>query len=325
MEKKYKNEEDLNQGIQLLSIGSWKVRTLAEPVFVLPQEKQILETYAKKWTQIFNPEHSNWFRNEFGAPSCIIRFDYVVDILGVPHIFEIEDRPAGLEISAQVEKNSFQLFTNELRNYSEYASKPIGICISEGRMFNSDDFFWAPRFKDQSGFRVVVGEIPRNPENNLWLVRSLRNEEKYYSLSPYSLSTIAHEGDKSYGVSLGMWTNASMEVDWNKELVFKPGSGCRCENVHLWSPNRSKKDGGFSTRSKIIKAIENKDVQYVQNYYQPEKAHFLPENYSMIRRNYAVFSLVTRQYEIVGGQWEARPNCQKIHGASDSICGPLIV
>jgi len=192
-------------------------------------------------------------------------------------------------------------------------------------MFNSDDYVWTQRIKNFTDFRVVLGEIPRNPETHLWLVRSLRSESKYYSLSPYSLSTIEFEGDKSYGVNMGLWKviESADAIDWSIPFVVKPDSGCRCENVHLFKPGQS--NHGFSTRSKITKAIEQKEVKYIQPYFATEKHQFLPEGYQLIRRCYAVYSVEQQKYQIIGGIWEARPKCHKIHGASDAVCGPLVL
>jgi len=85
----------------------------------------------QKWSSNFIENHQNWFRNKFNVPSCIIRFDYVINSDGIPCIFEVEDRPAGFEISAIATPDTFEMFVNSLQSYSEYAKKPIGVCVSE--------------------------------------------------------------------------------------------------------------------------------------------------------------------------------------------------
>ena len=263
----------------------------------------------------------------FSVPSNIIRFDYVLNDQGDINVFEIEDRPAGFEINALVSPytdNSFLLSLSELSNYTK---KPIGICVSKGRMFNSDDFFWVQRFSkfnmNLENSKFVFGEFPKNPEDYLWFVRSLRHEKEYYDLEKYSFSTIKYEGDKSYGLKMGLYKTIPEDILWDKPFVFKPESGCRCENVHMYHPKQP--GGGFSTRSKIERAIENGDVKYIQPYYEPEHPDFLPNGYSMLRRCYLIFDIDTLSYKVVGGQWEARPKCHKIHGASDAVCGPLVL
>ncbi len=322
MTTKFQTEETLNQGIQTFVIGNWHTKTLPQEITISQNEKSVLESYAKEWPKNFNSKHSNWMTTEFNVPSCIIRFDYVLDQYGVPQVFEIEDRPAGFEINALVSKEASDSFLLSLDRLSNYAKKPIGICISQGRMFNSDDFFWVQRL---SGVKTVFGGLPQNPESHIWFVRSLRTEKEYYSLSPYSISTIEYEGDKSYGVGMGLWENLNNlnSLSWDKPFVVKPDAGCRCENVHMYHPQ--KPGGGFSTRSKIEKAILNGDVNYIQNYHSPEHPDFLPDGYSMIRRCYLVFNINDLSYKVIGGQWESRPKCHKIHGASDAVCGPLIL
>lgn len=327
--------------VKTFTVGNWKIRTLPIEVPIYASEKSQLEKVANQWPACFNSEHANWMTDVFGVPSVVIRIDYTVTFEGKVNVYEIEDRPAGFEIDALASAKAFNAFVETLKNISEYANKPLGICVSRGRMFNSDDFYWAQRLKDFGGIRMVFGEVPTNPEDTIWFVRTLRDEKEYHALSPYSLTTIEYEGDKSYGIDLKLWKplkyivggmdsfegiyefNRTIEIPWNKPFVVKPGFGCRCENVHLYHPKRP--SNGFSTKTKIEKAIANNEVYYIQEYYEPESPAFLPTEYAMIRRCYLVFDIASKAYKVIGGQWEARPNCHKIHGASDAVCGPLVV
>ena len=321
----FSKEESLARNTKIFTINSWEVRVLPCKLSMSSMEVHILERYAMDWVNAFNPKHKNYFRLEFNAPSSIIRFDYVLDSDGIPKIFEIEDRPAGFEVMAISNNEAFDLFTDSLLSYSDYSGKSIGICVSQGRMYNSDDYFWVQRVLSKHNFRMVLGDIPSDTENYLWLVRSLRNETQYYDLFPNSLSTIEYEGDKSYGVKMGLWNKIEgiEDINWNESFVVKPDAGCRCENVHLFSPERS--TGGYSTKTKITNAVLNKEVSFIQPLFLPESVDFLPNNYSLIRRCYAVYSISDNKYKIIGGQWEARPKCHKIHGAIDAICGPLVI
>lgn len=323
--KNYENEETLNMGVQNFTVNNWVVRTLSNQITLAEDEIKHLVACASDWSTAFVENHQNYFRSQFGAPSSVIRFDYVLDSNGFPRVFEVEDRPAGIEINALCNPRMFDLFIESLKEYSIYTGKPIGICVSPGRMFNSDEFVWVQRVRDIPNFKVVLGDVPRNPETHLWLVRSLRSEAEYYSLESHSLSTIEFEGDKSYGSRMGLWSEIqSIEgIDWNTHFVVKPDAGCRCENVHLFKPGKNVR--GFSSRAKIVNAIERKEVKYIQPYFAPEKHQFLPEEYQLIRRCYAVYSLQEKSYKIIGGLWEARPDCHKVHGASDAVCGPLVV
>ena len=325
MEKTYITEEILKQSIQTFKVNMWEVKILPRDIIMSKKEKDILASYAREWPSSFNELHCNWFRNEFDVPSFHIRFDYVLDTNGNPCIFEIEDRPAGLELSALLKLSTFNEFVSALKSYSQYAGKPIGICVSPGRMFNSDDYAWVQRVKDIANFKVVLGDMPHNPETHLWLVRSLRVERAYYELTPYSLSTIEFEGDKSYGSRMGLWNEIkdADEIDWSVPFVAKPDAGCRCENIHLFKPGMS--HNGFSTKKKVTDAITSGDVSYIQPYYAPEAHSFLPSGYQFIRRCHALYSVDKKQYQIIGGYWEARPLCHKVHGASDAICGPLVL
>jgi hypothetical protein len=327
MKNEFSTEESLNKNIQTFVIGNWGIRVSPKEIVISENEKSQLESMALFWAKSFNPNHKNWMVENFSVPSNIIRFDYVLDYKGDINVFEIEDRPAGFEINALVSRNTNNSFMLALDRLSTCAQKPIGICISKGRMFNSDDFFWAQRLLefnrnwDFKNIRIVFGEVPKNPEDYLWFVRSLRHEKEYYDLEKYSFSTIQYEGDKSYGLKMGLYKTIPEDILWDKPFVFKPESGCRCENVHMYHPKQP--GGGFSTRSKIERAIENGDVKYIQPYYEPEHPDFLPNGYSMLRRCYLIFDIQTLSYKVVGGQWEARPKCHKIHGASDAVCGNL--
>lgn len=321
----YTTEEKLKSSIKTYDLGVWKVQVLDEPLLISEKEKAYLEAQAELWAEKFAPLHANWLRRQFGAPTVSIRFDYVLDKSGVPRIFEIEDRPTGFEVAALVDSHSFQAFKNALLMFSNFAYKPLGICVSKERMYNSDDYFWIHRIAKDNDVRIVLGDIPKNPEKNIWFVRSLRSEEKYYHLDKFSVSTTKYEGDKGYGKEMNLWTDIPLDIDWSSAHAFKPESGCRCENIHLWSPTDRNSKGGFSTKTKIENAIKAKEVQFMQDYFPPETVSFLPENYLLIRRTHAVFSLPDLKYRVVGGQWEARPNCTKIHGASDAVCGPMLV
>ena len=80
---------------------------------------------------------------------------------------------------------------------------------------------------------------------------------------------------------------------------------------------------GFSTRTKIMRAVEEKLVQYIQPYHQPETPSFLNEKYNLIRRVYLGFNPDLMKYECLGGMWMARKSV-KIHGASDTISGAVV-
>jgi len=327
MTTKSQREDTLNQDVQIFVIGNWNTKVLFKDLLIRDTEKSQMESLAIEWIKKFNFKHQNLMTKEFSVPSNIIRFDYVLNKDGLINVFEIEDRPAGFEINALTIPKVFAQFLNSLQSYSAYTQKPIGVCVSPGRMFNSDDFFWVQRLRDFVDCKIVFGQVPKNPESHIWFIRSLRSETEYYQLSPYSLSTIQYEGDKSYGVRMGLWQRIdSLGVDnlsWDKPFVVKPDAGCRCENVHMYHPK--KPSGGFSTRTKILNAINNNEVDYVQDYYEPENPDFLPDGYAMIRRCYLVYDIKSKSYKVIGGQWEARPKCHKIHGASDAICGPLVL
>jgi hypothetical protein len=208
MQKTTSRPSFLPEIVKTFTVGNWKIRILPIEVPIYASEKSQLESLANQWPVAFNPKHANWMTDVFGVPSVVIRVDYTVSFEGKVNVYEIEDRPAGFEIDALASAKAFQAFVETLRNISGYANKPLGICVSQERMFNSDDFFWVQRFKDFDllDVRMVFGEVPTNPEDTIWFVRTLRDEKEYYAMSPYSLTTIEYEGDKSYGVKLGLWS-----------------------------------------------------------------------------------------------------------------------
>jgi hypothetical protein len=322
MKNLFKTEESLRRAIQNFTIGKWGVASLPHEVVVSEKEILQMKYFAKKWSLNFNQNHQNWTKRAFGIPSSFIRFDYTLDVFGDVQVFEIEDRPAGIEINANNNLKMFDLFIQSLKDLVSFSGLNLGLCVSPGRIFNSDDFFWIQRISNEINCRVVIGEIPREPEDSIWLVRSLRGEKDYHFLSKYSFSTVEYEGDKSYGVAMGLWEELNGNILWDKPFVLKPDAGCRCENVYMYHPK--KPGGGYATRSKIEKVIRDNSVKYIQKYHSPEFPDFLPDGYAMIRRCFLVFDVNSLSYQVIGGQWEARPKCHKVHGASDSICGPLV-
>jgi hypothetical protein len=321
---KYENEETLNQSIQTFAIGNWQIKALPHSIRLSYQERTQMEQMAAIWAKKFTQDHSNWMTEKFGVPSCIIRFDYVYKD-GKIQVFEIEDRPNGLEVCALLNENSFNFFKDSLRQYALHAGKPLAICVSPSRMDNTDDLHWAKRINNCAIF--TNNEMPNRPEDHLWFVRSSRTEREYYSLSPHALSTIEHEGDKSYGVGMKLWRelddNGELSIKWNEPFVLKPASGCRCENLHMYHPK--KPSGGFSTRSKIEQAILSREVRYLQDYHGPELPDFLPAGYSLIRRCFLTYDIISGSYRVIGGVWQSRPKSHKIHGASDSVSGSLVL
>ena len=196
----------------------------------------------------------------------------------------------------------------------------ISVFVSPSRVQNSDDL--TLQTQPVQLFDNYFSSLSGIANDHALIVRSLRNEQEYWDLEKQSLSTISMEGWKGYGTRLGLWNEISEMPNFDEAFVLKPDFGCWGNNVYLFHPHKKSGDG-FSTRTKITNAIEQKLVRYIQPYHDPENPDFLGDKYHMIRRVFFGFNPNTAEYESLGGMWMARTSV-KVHGASDSISGPII-
>jgi hypothetical protein len=307
---------------QKTTLGPWEVNTSAEVVQMGGQEVQTLQGFLRPWAACF-PKSQNLAEAHFGTPSSLLRFDYVCDpTTGLVRVYEIEERPAGLGLTSQIHPDFLDRLLPIITEQEEVLGRLFAIYVSEKRDGTSDDEVFAKN----SGITLFRGEVDAYTlQRHAWYVRASREEEGIASVfTPHSLSTIANEGNKSYGQTLGFWkkVHTTCEPDFSEAFALKPASGSRFEEVLLWHPER-KRESGFATRTKIMESIRAGRVSFLQKYVPPERPSFLDERFQMIRRAYFVWSPVHEQYVSLGGVWVATPSA-RVHGTREAVSGVLL-
>lgn len=297
-----------------MKIGTWEFQVDGENALYLSgqHQSQVLKLLAA-WEREF-PWEETWVRKETGKPSLVIRLDLAVQPDGSLGIYEIEERPAGMGISATLN----EVFRGRLSNLVEKWQReygPISIVISHRRN-SGDDFV----LENLMGVKVVKELPPEECWNHLFLVRANPDEKEYWDFAHRSISSLRSKGDKSYGLALGLWTRIPEDTNllpWDKGFALKPKQGSKTKGITLWHPSKMK---GTATRTRIEDEINSGRAKYVQGWIEPERHKFLPPNYYLIRRVFWGWDPVLNKWNYLGGNWNARPNVI-IHGATDSIHG----
>lgn len=302
-------------------VGPWEFNTSNQPLHMTSEETRILEIYLRNWQPCF-PESGNLSELHFGVKSALVRFDYVVEH-GLVHVYELEERPAGIGVTCMLRPDFLLLLKKYLKEQEEALSARFALYISESRKNSSDDHI----FSEISGFPIFEGYVDETTLSQCaWYVRAFRHEHDVDTrFNARSLSTIRHEGNKSYGVPLGLWTEfgAGWEPDWSQAFVVKPKKGSRFEQVLLWHPDSKELGAGFATRTKVTTAIREGKVSFRQPYHAPEEISVGNGRFRRIRRAYFVWSPAEKRYMSLGGMWMATPTA-RVHGTKDSVSGVLL-
>ena len=308
-----------------MQFGPWSILRHNVPLIMSSVEVKSLLNFAIKWQRLaqgsFLEERQTYVQSNFGLSSIVIRYDYTV-INGKINIYEIEERPAlavGMWSNPDIKSGIVNIFS-ELEQYS---GKQVKVLVSNQRKENTDDWL-LPELTNNLISVEHHQNSPCNCDNALYYVRSHRTEKDYWSLADRSVSTIKSEGNKSYGLRLGLWNKVDNfnELDFEKEFALKPLSGSRCEEILFWSPNKNLR--GRSTRTKIENFFNHNDLGgYVQELIIPESTDFLPENFRLLRRTYLTYSPLTLNWKVLGGVWIGADNI-KIHGSSKSFSGVIL-
>jgi hypothetical protein len=257
------------------------------------------------WLKYF-PFESTWIQNNYGVPSILIRLDCVVNANGKLELYEVEERPCGAGLVSK-----FNPFFKDRLDSVRKSWPDFEAVVSPERKY-SDDLEWLPSY---------------GGNGSLVLVRAEPYEKEFHHFQSRSVSTIVTEGDKRYGVGMGLWslvTPESFQNDeiWKMPFCIKPLKGSKCMNLEIWHPESRFKSGfGVSSRGRILKAIEREQRMYLQKFIEPMKVDGFEGN--MIYRIYFGFDLLKKKYEYIGGCYNVRSSF-KIHGASDSVFGPVV-
>lgn len=288
-------------------IGKWSVRISCRKMNVGQPIIQDILKLLEKWNSAlpFEPTYSQL---KWGVKSIIVKIDCVIfdDTI---EIYEIEDSPAGMGICCKINPQFRKLWKKTLETCPEFV-----IVKSEKRQDN-DDSVWANKIVNISGVR---------PSDNV-IVRAGPREEEFWGLQSQSLSTIRTEGCKRYGEEFGWWKKVRPPdfLPWDKDFVLKPTQGTMSQGVVIFLAKRDRKMQGSSTKKHIKEILAKFGEMYLQEFIPPMNCPFL-DNFLTIYRLFFAFDCKEQIYIPLGGAWNARRN-YKIHGAQDTIWGPLEV
>lgn len=303
-----------------LNVGPLVVNSTRATVSVTATEINDLRERLPRWARAYARTEETFAWGTFRVPSVIARFDYSVNQqTGMVNVYEIEDRPFGMALTTMLAPSFAENIREIVSALKEKTQRPVGVYVAPDRVGNTDDM----TLKEMNIFDYVVDSVSDAPKDTLLWVRAERTDESVKNLAHRSISTISSEGNKAYGVEMGMWEHAGRQVDFDQPFVLKPHSGCRCQGVEIWHPSPPKGIGGFATRTRVTRALESGTAAYVQPFYEPEQCAHLPGAW-MVRRLFFGFNALTAQWNPLGGMWIGRKNA-KLHGSMDSVTGPLVL
>lgn len=263
----------------------------------------------KKWATVF-PYENSWVQKEFSVPSLIVRLDCVVHQDKV-FLFEVEERPAGIGVTAKLNATFSQKLFDLQTEWPEINS------LVSPRRTTSDDCLWLET--------VSLEEVKKS--DKLLFIRAEPEETVFHALLERSVSTLLTKGDKSYGERMGLWKevnkNDFSHLPWERGFCLKPLKSSKCQGIEIWSPDfRKKKIGGLSTKTRIEKTLNQYGRMYLQEFISP-MVDPDEKKLAMAYRVFFGYKPSLGSYVFLGGLWNARPNL-KIHGAQDTLMGPII-
>ena len=291
---------------ETMSVNGWEITHSRDSLELTERHVRQLTDTAQEWAELFPGR--TWVQSEYGVPSLIIRPDCTVDEDGNLRFYEVEERPAGIGVTSHLNPRFAERLNDVRRSWPDFKA-----VVSEERESYDDDL-WL----EVSPLSEVVDS------EELVLVRAEPTEAAFHQLESRSVSSIQHKGDKHYGVALGWWSKVRAEefeeLPWDGEgFTLKPLQGSKTRDVYIWSPKRFR---GTVTRTKIRKVLEERGEMFCQPLHRPIETGD-PTYPHMIYRIFMGFNPETRQFEVMGGLWMARNN-YKVHGARDSVLGPLV-
>lgn len=312
--------------VRQIQIGSWQFWA-TDAAFLFPESAcRQAERYIQHWRRVF-PYEPNYAQRECRVPSLLLRADCTVLADGSLGLYELDEHPAGLGFLQELRPETRDL----LRDWKEQFPG-LAYTVSPRRLGDCCDCRWLPRLTSDAALHA----------GRPLFVRTAVEDEGHCLPQLQHLAALSHatEGQKGYGVPLGLWTLlplngdpitpphlAELGVDWDEPQAFK-ANGSRCKRVMFWHPDgRVRRSvGGYSTQTKICNRLEQEPGPwYRQPLLLPQTFEHAGETYYWIYRVFWAWYRAERAYKFIGGVWCARPRNILNHGTSESIFGPVNV
>lgn len=269
-----------------------------------------------EWQRIF-PHEDTLIQSRHNVPSLFVRFDFVISPDGQLRIYELQEGPAWVGYTG-VANETFRRIRDETVR-EEWPGLKV---LRSGRQADKDDEIWLQRATIEEALEGPGPLIVRN------LLPASLSYEQRAAIVRKSLRPVFTHNNKLYGVHLGWWKPVSWQdsshgtaLPWDEEFVLKPQSGYGSADIMLWKPHDR---AGRSTRTQIERVLEKRGTMYLQPLIRPMLMDINGTPYNFIYRPYFMYSAEQKKYVPAHGVWTARPHpAIRIHGASDSISGPL--
>lgn len=308
--------------LQSIKIGDWSLNISDTQEYFSAKAVAQAQVRLNKWSAIF-PVGNTWIGKEYNVPSLIVRLDCMVDGKGNLQVCEIEDRPCGIGIGCHV----FPFFKEAVTSIQKTWPKFHWV-QADNRV--CDDALWL-------GGPLSLADAYRS--RDLILVRSRPKDPDFHGLEFRSVSTIHHEGDKSYGEQIGLWHRSQWIAKSEQtgkgyidgvpmhSAVIKPLQGTRALGIgfYLTGDEKDQYEGRYQpmTLDCVVKRVRNDNAVFCQPFIHPMKRDHIP-HMGMMYRFYFGYDCCDACYKPLGGMWMASKKLL-IHGASDTITGPLLL
>lgn len=311
-----------------IKIGNWYFRT-GEKREVPKKVIQLLKESLKEWQETALPESGEtWVAKNWGIPSCLVRIDMAPakeEEREISKLFyEVEARPAGLGVYFSLAKQAdFYPQASWKEIFKQFPLK-IGFKICPSLIESSEDL---RAFAEDLGFPFWgPDEIP--PNEYLLFIRAKNNEPGVEVFENRAIAPLLKDGNKKYLLKqgLGKVFKDVSELPWNVGYAVKPLTGARLEGLEIFPPCHLKKAKGSSTKSRILKRLENareNSIDFVvQPFISPQREIIEGKEGWTIWRIFFGYKKEKDEWEFLGGWWNWRPNL-RVHGASDAVFGLL--
>ena len=261
------------------------------------------------------PELSTHVQQEFARPTLLARIDCTeTDKYGI-RPFEVEERPAGLDVTAMLLGESF---TEHIRRHFIQTTGQVPVIARHPHAQSDDgDVLKVVDLNDIKDELCVVRARPDQIPENL--------KDKVQNVS---LSTVLNEGRKEHTIDHVLIRRAKdVQFIPQESIVLKPAQGTHAKGVAVYlSPEDREKHGkkGTVTASKMDRLIKENPDYIVEKFTPP----IVLKSREGIRGNMIlrVFILVHPKsgVEVIGGAYVVRPELI-VHGASNAIAGAITV
>lgn len=309
-----------------VSIGSWELG-VGDARFLQEEHVQKLTHLVEQWSDIETEIRKQdqipvWAVENLNVPTILCRVDLAPFEAGESPengVYEIEARPAGFGILLSL----FPEFEFVRKFWEPLA--PVGAVVLGSREIAAED---TRVFSKAMGWKWFKPQHCGNGISPCMWARGSRLDDESVDLSRLerrALAPVTSHGDKTYLLKMGLATpvDSPDELPWDTPFVVKPQKGSKSDDVLLWHPQeKKKKTSGLYTKTKITKTLRQDRPFIRQPFMLPQvEAHHDKRGFT-IWRVYFGYDVRASKWRFAGGLWNWRP-CLKVHGASDSLFGPL--